>query len=703
MQKIDSLRQSKMTHCPREWTTHAFTAHRFRIPAIYLAVAAALSTVAPHKVFGQGSGQQSGTVDLTQASLEDLMNIEVTSVSKKEQPLAKAGAAVFVITQEDIHRSGATNIPDVLRLAPGVDVAQIDANRWAISIRGFNAIYGNKVLVLIDGRSVYLDSFSGVFWDQQDVLLEDIDRIEVIRGPGGTVWGANAVNGVINIITKDSRKTHGGLVSAGGGSPTAADGLAQYGGTIGSTGSYRAFGHYSDVNNSVTPAGQPATDGWHSSHGGFRTDWDLSPQDTLSVQGDVMQTAGGENVTAIFPNIPLQTTLNEPVTNGLGDILARWEHTLKGGSQTSLQVYFNYVHRFGDGGGDQYYRTADVEFEHHLSIGARHDVVWGLGYRLDDTVLDAPLAYSEQFEPNRRLDSLVSFFLQDEIAITKSFSLTLGSKFEHNAYTGFEYEPSAQAVWTPSPRNTVWASASRAIRQPALIDLGPRVDLDVVPLGGGSFGIVTLFGDPHLKSEELRDFEVGYRDQIGKRLSIDLTGFLSYYRNLQTIQPQSSYLSTNGSGVPYLVIPESFAFDGHGRDYGAEAFVNWNASGRLILSSGYSFLNMATEPGASSPAGTFMNANEADSPQNQFQIRGHFGLRRNLDWDASAAYTSPLANVPGYTRVDSRLGWQPGEKLEFSIVGQNLLSPRHLEFVDTIPINGTEVPRSVFAKVVWRF
>jgi len=658
-------------------------------------------------LLGQSSGQQSGTVDLYQATLEELMNIKVTSVSKKEQPFAKTGAAVFVITQEDIHDSGATNIPDVLRMAPGVDVAQVDANHWAISIRGFNAVYANKVLVLIDGRSVYSSSFSGVFWDQQDMPLEDIDRIEVIRGPGGTVWGANAVNGVINIITKDSRKTHGGLISAGGGTQTAADSLVQYGGAAGSNGSYRAFGRYFDVNNNAaTPGGAPAADGWHGSHGGFRTDWDLTQRDTLSVQGDLMRTAGGENVYAIFPNIPLATNLNEPITNTTGDLMARWEHTLAGGSQTSLQIYSDYVHRFGDEGVDQYSRTTGVEFQHHLSIGTRHDVVWGLNYRMDDTSLVGTTAYSYQFEPNHRLDNLASTFLQDQIAITKSFAITLGSKFEHNAYTGFEYEPSAQAVWTPSVRQTVWASASRAIRQPAMFETDAKFNIGLYPLDGDEFGIATLSGDPHPQDETLLDFETGYRNQIGKRLSVDLTGFLSYYRNVETFEPQDLFFSAD-SALPHLVIPEVFAFNAHGRDYGAEIFVKWDASSRLRISSGYSFLNMLTIPDASATGSTVFQPS-ADSPRHQFQVRGHLRLRRNLDWNASAAWTSPLAGaagyyVPSYTRVDSRLGWRVGESLEFSVVGQNLASPRHLEFADALGINQTLVVRSVFAKTEWRF
>jgi iron complex outermembrane receptor protein len=702
-----TLWQLEMTQCSREWTVHhRLTAHRFRTAAIHLALGASLGVVAPSEVFGQSSGRQSNAVDLTELSIEDLMAIRVTSVSKKEQTLAKTGAAVFVITQEDIHNSGATNIPDVLRMAPGVDVAQIDANRWAISIRGFNSIYANKVLVLIDGRSVYSDSFSGVFWDQQNVPLEDIGRIEVIRGPGGTVWGANAVNGVINIITKDSRNTHGGLISAGGGTQTAADSLVQYGGAAGPNGSYRVSGRYFDIDDSVTPGGQPATDGWHGSHGGFRTDWDLSRRDTLSVQGDLTRTAGGENVYGVFPNIPLATNLNEPVTNSLGDIVARWEHTLANGSQTSLQVYYDYVHRSGDEGINQYYRTADVEFQHHLSIGARHDIVWGLDYRMDDTALLGATAYSYQFDPNHRLDNLAAVFLQDEIAITKSVFLTVGSKFEHNDYTGFQYEPSAQLMWTPSARQTLWASASRAIREPAMFETAAKFNIGLYPLGGGNFGIATLNGDPHPQSEKLRDFEIGYRNRIGKRLSVDLTGFLSYYRNLETFEPQDPFFSAD-STLAHLVIPEVLAFNANGRAYGGEIFVNWDASSRLRISSGYSLLNSLTTPDASA-AGSTVFEPSADSPRHQVQVRGHLRLRRSLEWDASAARTSSLANVPsynvpGYTRIDSRLGWRAGESLEFSVVGQNLASRRHLEFADTLGINGTLVLRSVFAKVQWRF
>ena len=338
--------------------------------AIVLCAAAALSR-----------GQSPTAKDLAQTSLEDLMNIEVTSVSKKEQKLSQAAAAVFVISQEDIRRSGATNIPDLLRMVPGIHVAQLDANIWAISIRGFTDRYGDKVLVLIDGRSVYTPLTSGVNWDQQDVPLEDIDRIEVIRGPGGTVWGANAVNGVINIITKSAKATQGGLASASGGSQESAQGLLQYGGTIGQKGAYRMFGSYGNVGNSPSPNGETVADGWHKLHSGVRSDWDLSPGDTMTVQGDLFQSREGQTIDTLFASdLPREAIIQDTITVGAGDILGRWNHTLADGSVTTLQVYYDGYRRV-DRGLSETRNTLDFDFQHHLTIGSRQEIVWGLGYR----------------------------------------------------------------------------------------------------------------------------------------------------------------------------------------------------------------------------------------------------------------------------------------------------------------------------------
>jgi iron complex outermembrane receptor protein len=643
------------------------------------------------------SAQQLQNPDLSQVSLEDLMNIQVTSVSKKEQKLSKTGAAIFVLTEEDIRRSGATNIPDLLRLVPGVDVARVDANRWAISIRGFSSQYANKILVLIDGRAVYSPAFSGVFWDMVDVPLENIERIEVIRGPGGTVWGANAVNGVINIITKSARTTQGGLVSVGGGTQDHADALVQYGGNVGSDGEYRVFGKYFDIANSVFPSGQQAADGWEGGHAGFRSDWNLAPHDTLTVQGDFIKIDGGQTITTLFSNaLPLTATLNDPVTATAANVLARWNHTLANGSEMSLQLYNDYTRHFEQGFLSEQ-NTVDLDFDDHIALGPRNDVVWGLGARVIDSLSGA--GYSLTIVPNRRLDRLYSAFVQDELKLTDSLSLTVGSKFEHNDFTGFEFEPSAQLAWTPTDKQTVWLSAARAIRQPNSGDDGLREDVAIIPTGS-SFELIRVLGDPDIKAEDLRDFEVGYRALANKRLSLDVTTFFSLYRNLQATAAQAPYLATTEQGLPYTVQPLLLVDGPSARTYGGEFFANWNVTSHWRISPGYAYLHVIVEGNSST-----LHIQPGDSPNQQFQIRSQLDLPHGFEWDNTIGYVGPLVtgNVPAYARLDSRLGRRLGEFVDLSIVGQNLLTPTHAEFSDTYPVLYTLVERSVFGKVTWRF
>jgi len=655
-------------------------------------------------VFTQILGAQARPRDLTGISLEDLMNIQVTSVSKKEQKLSRTGAAVYVITQEDIHSSGASNIPDLLRMAPGVNVAQINANSWAISVRGFNGRYADKVLVLIDGRSVFSPVTSGVFWDQQDVPLDDIERIEIIRGPGGTVWGANAMNGVINIITKSAKNTQGGLINAGVGSGENARGLVQYGGKIGQAGAYRAFGKYFNNGNSVFPNGTAAADGWHMLHGGFRSDWDLSSRDTMTVQGDLFQTTEGETITTLFSSaLPDERTLNERIEVGGGNILGRWNRTLANGSDFTVQAYYDRYNRSYFGARDTLGTTA-LDFEHHLTLGSRHDLVWGAGYRFtDDRFIQG---YASVLRPLHPTDSLFSTFVQDEIRLTNSLWLTMGSKFEHNAYTGFEYEPSAQLVWTPTNHQTFWASAARAIRQPARKDTDVQLDYGAQPLLNGGFALLQVTGNPNLKAEQLRDFEAGYRAQLTPRLSLDATAFLNLYRGLVQQVPGTPVFSTS-PGPPHVIIPLVFMNTGRLRSFGTEFFVNWNVSHRWKLSPGFSLIRMTLSPDASGHV--LQTAPVIDNtPEHQLQVRSSLDLTRRLEWDASAGYVSALRDdgpgpTPGYARVDTRLGWKVGEFIEISIVGQNLLTPRHAEFPDFYPVHHTQVERSVFGKVTWRF
>jgi iron complex outermembrane recepter protein len=584
-----------------------------------------------------------------------------------------------------------------------VDVAQIDSNQWAVSIRGFNGLYSNKVLVLIDGRTLYVDSFSGVFWDQVDAPLEDIDRIEIIRGPGGTVWGANAVNGVINIITKSSADTKGGLVTAGGGSREPAAGLVQYGGDVGSVGAYRVYGRYFNIDNSAYPGGSKAADGWHSSQAGFRSDLSPTSSDTFSFQGGFIGSEGGATSSVVNLAPLALATLNNPLINTSGDVLGRWVHTLTNGSETSLQVYDTDM-------GRQESRvkiannTLDVEFQQHLTAGSRHDIVWGLDYRHSNDSLRPAASNALQVTPPVKRDNLTTAFLQDEIRISESVFLTLGSKFEHNGYTGFEFEPSAQLVWTASDRHSLWASASRAFRQPDHVDTGVLFDQAIASVPGAGSALVTVNGNPNILAEHLNDFEAGYRGQATRRLSLDVTGFLSFYSSLESTEPQTPFV-TFSEGSPLLVLPLQFANLGHATDLGMEFFANWSVTSSWRISPGYSFLEMKTgiDPGSHDTSNALIPGN---SPKHQPQMRSLLNLRKNVELDTSLKFVSRLTsqNVPGYARLDTRVGWRPGEAIEFSVVGQNLATPRHIEFIDNSGFFiATEVERSVFGKITWRF
>jgi iron complex outermembrane recepter protein len=664
---------------------------RFR-PACF-AIAFALDLYAPFAAFPQTSPPPA----LADASLEELMDIEVTSVSRKEQKLSKTAAAVYLIDQEDIRRSGATNIPDLLRMAPGVDVAQIDAGHWAISIRGFSSLYADKVLLLIDGRSAYLPTFSGVDWEQIDLPLEDIERIEVIRGPSGTIW-ANAMNGVINIITKSAKNTRGGLVTASAGSQTNAGGLVQYGGALGSSGDYRVFHKYFNTANAASAGQDPAADASHGFHEGFRTDWNLSPRNGLTVQGDFLQTEGGDTLANIvFSNkLPLTATVRDNTRYAGGNVLARWNHTLSNGSDMSLQVYDDYYVRTTQGMRESS-NTFDLDFQHHLAIGSRQDVVWGFGSRTAQSNL--PPGYNTRVLPPRRTDNLLSAFIQDEIRIADSLSLTLGLKFEHNSYTGFEYEPSAQLAWQATSRHTLWVSAARAIRQPSRLDFGPTVDTTVLPQANGGFGVVQVQAAQHVEAEQLLDYELGHRVQLNRRFSIDTTAFLSFYRHLGAYEPGAPFFTVS-EGPPHLVLPLVLDYQAHANNYGAEIFASWSVNHRWKLSPGFSVLHMNVVD----PSGQGQTVeNQANSPRHTFEVRSFLNLSRNLDWDTSLSSVGPVANTPGYTRLDTRLGWRLRESLELSVVGQNLLTPRHAEFPNQDFIEHTLVERSVSAKIAWRF
>ena len=637
--------------------------------------------------------------DLTDRSIEDLMNIHVTSASKEDQKMSQVAAAIFVIGQEDIRRSGATNIPDLLRMVPGLDVAQINANTWAISARGFNSQFANKLLVLVDGRAVYTPLLGGVDWDTVGVPLEDIDRIEVIRGPGGTVWGNNAVNGVINIITKKAQDTQGAAVTGGGGTLGQGFGTAQFGGSINKGPAYRIFTNYLTHDPFSAIGGGSGGDGWHLLHGGFRVDTDLSNTDTLTFQGDLY--AGDEGASIVHSILSPPENLNVFRHTGLsgGNVLGRWNRKFSTRSDLTIQIYFDRYTRSGPES-RELRNTVDFDLRHHVVLSPIHDLTWGVGYRYtaDQTVG----TIDQAFVPADRAGQLWNFFVEDQITLKPDvLHLYLGTKLENNYFTGFVLEPSIRVTWNLSNRQTLWASISDADRAPSRHDLNLIAVLAALP--GPSE--VVLLGNPKFQPEGVVAYELGYRTEINKRISVDLATFVNSYRNLESQEPLPSYFEPNTS-PPLLVLPKSFANKIYGTTAGAEASVQWKVTNWWTLSPGYSFLQMDLHTNLDSLDTTTVPDTQGSNPGHQAQLRSHLNLPHGIDWDSNAYFVGPLPAqfVHSYTRLDSLLTWKFSERAQLSVVGQNLLTDRHVEADDTYDVvNSSEVKRTAYVKFAWRF
>jgi iron complex outermembrane receptor protein len=648
--------------------------------------------------------QQSSDSDLTQTSLEDLMNINITSVSKKEQKTSQAPGAIFVINQDDIRRSGALNIPDLLRMVPGLDVAQIDAGKWAISARGFNGQYSNKLLVLIDGRTVYTPIFAGVFWDSQNVPLDTIERIEVIRGPGAAVWGSNAVNGVINIITQNAGETQGGYLSAGIGNIATGSETLRYGGKIRGLGAYRVYAEGFHYDSLPTLGGLDGEDDWRLVHGGFRADSVLSAKDSLTTEGETYQGDAGEIATTPISLTPptTESVALHDVYSGW-NLLSRWSHTISPRSQTSLQLYFDRTNR-----GDTTYalgvNTFDIDFQHHVGVGTRQDVVWGLGYRVSSDNISPTLRIV--FAPQDRNLHLFSSFVQDEISVRpERLQLSLGARVEHNDYTGFGFQPSARMVWAPDGKNMVWAAISSADRTPSRSDTDIRVNYAALPGPGNMPMLVGLFGDPNFKNERLTAFEVGHRNSWTSTLSIDSTIFYNRYRDLVSVEPGAAKLEMNPAPV-HLLVPSYFSNGLYGETHGLELFANWKVASFLTLSPGYAFFSLHLHPFAGSQDFTDAAGTEGGTPDHQAQLRSSVTLPHNLQWNASAYFVNrlPAVSIPSYARIDTGLIWHAGERVSLSVEGQNLSKSLHPEYAGPSSTVQTDLMRrSAYAKVTWSF
>jgi iron complex outermembrane receptor protein len=646
---------------------------------------------------------QDKPVDLTDRSLEDLMNIEVTSVSKKEQKLSHTASAIFVITAEDIRRSGATKIPDLLRMVPGMDVAQLNANTWAISARGLNGRFSNELMVMLDGRPVYSPTFGGVFWDVLDLPLENIERIEVIRGPGGSIWGANAVNGVVNIITKKAGETRGAMVVAGAGNEEPGFGTTQYGGALGRNTDYRVYSKYLNDGNLPSPTGNTGEDGWHVLRGGFRLDSAVTSRDTVTVQGDLY--TGEEGNAALFlPSVtsPALVNVNQQVDLSGGFLQSVWNHEYSGGSDSSLQISYDRYTRNDVLNETRY--TLDVDFQHHFAWGERQDFVWGLGYRYSGSKTNG--GFSVSLDPANLDTQLSNSFIQDEITIVPDrLYLTVGAKLEHNYYTGFDFLPTIRAAWTPDQSHMFWAAVSRATRIPASTDTAIRVSAAPFTGPGGIPGIIQITGNPAFKDEGLLAYEAGYRTTIRRYLSLDFAAYYNGYDHQETSEPSAPFLE-NTPAPPHLVLPLIYENLMHGEAHGFEVFANWKLDGRWTLSPGYAFeqIHMHLDP-TSHDTGSVADA-QGSSPVHSAEIRSHLVLPRHLEWEVSGQFVDRLRSmaIPSYTRVDTQLIWPWTERISFALVGQNLVKNVHQEFEDiTNSSNPTLIKRSAYAKITARF
>jgi len=659
-------------------------------------------------VLGTGCSENANAADrdsneYLDLDITQLMNITVTSVAKKEQSLADAAAAVFVITQEDIRRSGVTTIPDALAMAPGLQVAKISASKWSVSSRGFAGYTSNKLLVLIDGRSVYSPAYSGTFWDTQNTLLEDIDRIEVIRGPGGTLWGANAVNGVINIISKKAEETQGGLVRVGAGDQERFMAGTRYGGKLSDTTFGRVYLAYNDhASNILKGSNADAEDRSQPAQGGFRVDSSPSGGKEWTLQGDLYKNTGDQIFSPFWiSQPPFQTTLLDEIDNKGWNLLGRYRQEFGADSALTFKAYYD-SHERDDAVFKLAFDTVDLDLQYETRLGQRHNLIMGAGYRS----VKGDFVETFQVSMPDRTDDLYSAFLQDEISLLEnSLWLTLGSKYEHNDYTGSEWQPSARLLWKPAERHSLWTSVARAVRTPSIVEEYGRVTMGVFPTPLG-VGTVAFVGNPEFDSEILLAYEAGYRWQAKDNLSFDLAVFYNDYDDVYTAMPS---FSPTGYDLRFVN-----AVGGSGQ--GFEAAVDWQATSRLSFVFTYSFLELDLTPDNIIPPDFSEYVLNASSPQHQASIRSSLVLAENWRLNLWVRYVDsilclnradfPLSlptEVDSYYVTDLNLIWTPRKDLELMLAGQYLTDDGTFQYISEYSTPATEIERGLYGKLTWRF
>lgn len=633
-------------------------------------------------ILAQVSSDPLSTSSLKMRSLEELMDIDITIVSKRPERWFDAPASVFVITGDDIRRFGASSIPEALRLADNLNVAQQNQHDWAVSARGFNASLSNKLLVLIDGRAVYRPLYGGVLWNVQDYLLKDIDRIEVISGPGGTVWGANAVNGVINIITKKTDDTQGTYLTTGGGTELQDFAGVRYGGTLAPGFNFRIYAKYLDRAKGKLATGSDASNSGRRGQGGFRIDTESSPRNNFTLQGDYY--SGNE----------LQVGADKEVVKG-GNVLGRWTHTISDESDFSLQLYYDRTHLsfpYGAPVGTLIddLHTYDFDFQHRLSLDENHTLVWGIGYRF--TREAEKNAVYVRFIPDVLEHNLFNVFMQDEIAIVENLFFTIGTKVEHNDYTGFEFEPSSRLRWNITSEQILWGAVSRAVRTPSRFDRDYEFPTLIYP---PPLDFVQIRGKNFI-SETVIAYELGYRSQFDSRVSASVSFFYNIYDDLRSTTP--------GPAANFF-LPSVFENNLEGETYGMEISTNYQMFDSWFLHGGYNLLinDIRVKPGHVDANNAL---NETADPQQQLFIRSSVDLPIDIEFDAAFRFVDritinngPIAgSVPAYIEMDIHVGWHPAQNFEIAVVGQNLLSRHHPEFGFPGALR-QEIQRGVYGKV----
>lgn len=629
--------------------------------------------------------------EVTDIDLDDLLKVHVSSPAKKKQALTDVASAITVLRGDDLRRMGVTSIPEALRAVPGFHVARNKSSVWVVSPRGFSDELSNKLLVLIDGRSVYSPLHSGVYWDVQDVFLEDVDRIEVVRGPGGTLWGANAINGVVNVITKPAGETQGGLVTVGGGTEDRVISGARYGFKAAEDVDVRVFAKYAQRDDALD-GGDPrhrAYDGWTLAHAGFRADWKAGDRDRVTFSSDYYDGQVKEQV----DNASLTLPNPERVRNRMGvrgaNALARWERTFDPASSLSVQLYYDYTYRDEVDLRDLQH-TGDLDFQHRFTPTEANDVIWGVGYRIYRSVTDGSFVFN--FTPQSQTDDVISAFVQDDITIFKDrLHFIIGSKFEHNDYSGLEYQPSARLAWTPADNHMGWASIARAVRTPSIVDVNARLTPAVV---SGPVPIAfSIYGNDDFQTETLRSAEAGYRWRPVEPLSIDVAGFLNYYDRIRTGSVGTPFLETS-PGPVHAVVPVNLENGMHGQTRGVEVAINLQAASWWLIQTNYTHLHMNMNTGDTNRR----------SPHAQVWLRSAMDLPGNFFVDATARYVSglPAFDLKSYVEAELRLAWRdPARRFEAAIVGQNLVHKSHPEF--DVESKRSEIQRGVYASLTWRY